>query len=30
MINKINTAVYYIWKLLVSPKNSHYKKKLFF
>ena len=30
-INIINTAVYYIWKLLrVNPKGSHQKEKIFF
>ena len=32
MINIMNTAVHYIWKLLkgVIPKNSHHKEKYFF
>ena len=32
MINIINTAVCYIWKILreQNPKNSHHKKKKYF
>lgn len=29
MINIINTAVSYMWKLRVDPKCSHHKKKPF-